>query len=80
MPHCSNIEDGLTEGTNAVHFYTSQYYFEQFFNTYDLNNMRDKTTRSVSLKLKNDITLPDHILYPAFIQNGIQNYRPCQSS
>lgn len=70
MPHCSNIEDGLTEGTNAVHFYTSQYYFEQFFNTYDLNNMRDKTTRSVSLKLKNDITLPDHILYPAFIQKG----------
>lgn len=68
IPSCYNINDGLLEETNEVHLYTTQYYFEQFLREYDLQDMREKTIRSVSLKAKNNVSLPDRILYPAVIQ------------
>ena len=72
-PSCCNIIDGLGE-TNEVHLYTPQHYFEQFFQKYNLEDMREKTVRSVSLKAKNHLSLPDRILYPAVIQKGTSEW------
>lgn len=73
LPSCCNIIDGLGE-TNEVHLYTPQHYFEQFFQKYNLEDMREKTVRSVSLKAKNHLSLPDRILYPAVIQKGTSEW------
>lgn len=73
LPSCCNIIDGLGE-TNEVHLYTPQHYFEQFFQKYNLEGMREKTVRSVSLKAKNHLSLPDRILYPAVIQKGTSEW------